>query len=315
MRIEPEILRRCWFLAGATACGKTAAGIVLAHSIGAEIISLDSMSLYRGMDVGTAKPTAAEQQAAPHHLIDILAPCEDFSVADYLQAADTACRDLLARGVTPLFVGGTGLYLRSVLRGVFQGPAANPEIRARLEAVAAEGSPAMLHHRLQEVDAATAARLPQGDVRRIIRALEVYELTGIPASQQHDEGPLPENERPPNVFWLSPPRDWLHRRINSRVDTMIAAGLVEEVRGLLTAPGGLGRTASQALGYKEVIEHLEGRLSLDETISQIKTRTRQFAKRQETWFRNLVECRRIEMTGTETPQDLATRIQSAGASK
>jgi tRNA dimethylallyltransferase len=314
MRFETQLLRKCWFLAGATATGKSATGIILARRIGAEIVSLDSMAIYRGMDIGTAKPSADEQRAIPHHLIDILDPHEDFSVADYLTAAEHLCREIVDRDRIPLFVGGTGLYLRALLRGVFKGPAANPQIRERLESFAKVHSPEELHRRLADVDAPTAQRLHPQDVRRVVRALEIHELTGRPVSEQHDEGPLPESQRPTRVFWLSPPRPWLHLRINARVDAMFAAGLVKEVQGLLKQPHGLGRTASQALGYKEVIDHLRGETSLPETIEQIKARTRQFAKRQETWFKNLVECRQLPMTGTESPEALAEEFPSVGVS-
>lgn len=312
MRFSSDLLRRCWFLAGATACGKTACGIELAKRLNAEVLSLDSMAIYRGMDIGTAKPTPEEQAAVPHHLIDFLEPAVDFSVAEYLTAAQSICEELLSRGKTPVFVGGTGLYLRSLLRGVFEGPSKDLAIRARLEQLVAEESPEALHARLGEVDAASAARLHPQDVRRVVRALEVFELTGVPASAQLAEGPLPEGERPTRVFWLSPPRAWLHERINRRVDRMFAAGLVEEVRGLMSRPGGLGRTASQALGYKEVVDHLNGELTLAECITQVKTRTRQFAKRQETWFRNLVEARPVVMSGDETAGELAERVMGMG---
>lgn len=312
MRFPSELLRHCWFLAGATACGKTATGIELACRLNAEVLSLDSMAIYRGMDIGTAKPSAEEQAAVPHHFIDLLEPSVDFSVAEYLTAAERIAADLVSQGKTPLFVGGTGLYLRSLLRGVFEGPSKDLTIRARLERVVAEESPEALHARLAEIDPASAARLHPQDVRRVVRALEVFELTGAPASSHLAEGPLPEEERPKRVFWLSPPRAWLHDRINGRVDQMFAAGLVDEVRRLISQPGGLGRTSSQALGYKEVIEHLEGRLPLEECVTLVQTRTRQFAKRQETWFRNLVEARPVAMTGGETPAELAERVLALG---
>jgi tRNA dimethylallyltransferase len=312
MRVPADVLRKCWFLAGATACGKTSTGIELAKRLNAEVLSLDSMAIYRGMDIGTAKPTASEQAAVPHHLIDLIEPAADFSVAEYVTASQRICEELTARGKTPLFVGGTGLYLRSLLRGVFEGPSADLAIRQRLERFVQEESAEALHARLAEVDPVTAQRLPPADVRRVIRALEVFELTGVPASAQMAEGPLPESERPRRVFWLSPPRAWLHERINRRVDQMFAAGLVDEVRRLLSQPGGLGRTASQALGYKEVVEHLEGRMTLGACITQVKTRTRQFAKRQETWFRNLIEARPVEMTGRESSVELAEKVLALG---
>lgn len=308
MKIDGDILRQCRFLAGPTACGKTETGLLLAERLDAEIVSLDSMALYRGMDVGTAKPSPAERQRVPHHLIDVIDPHQESSVAEYIAAAETACRGILARGRSPLFVGGTGLYLRSLLRGVFEGPAADWEFRRQLEADVAAHGPEALHQRLQQVDPQTAAKLHPNDRRRIIRALEVRHVTGRPLSDQQQQPPLPEGERPRHVYWLSPPRDWLYARINVRVERMIAAGLVDEVRRLLQANPPMGRTARQALGYKEVIAHLENGVPLAETVTTIQTRTRQFAKRQHTWFRNLEECRPIEITGAETAAELASRL-------
>lgn len=311
MHIAIETLRACWFLAGPTACGKTAAGLALAERIGAEIVALDSMSLYRRMDIGTAKPTAAERSRVPHHLIDVLEPHEEYSVAEYLRAADAACRDILSRGRRPLFVGGTGMYLRSLLRGVFTGPAADWEFRRQLDEELQHGSPEALHARLREIDPVTAQRLAPRDVRRVIRALEVHYLTKRPASELRQQPPLPPDQRPRHVYWLSPPRVWLYARINERATRMICEGLVEETRQLLAGPHPPGRTARQALGYKEVIDHLAGATSLEEAMELIQTRTRQFAKRQHTWFRNLVECRAVPMTGSETPDELAQLVLDA----
>lgn len=308
MRFSPDLLRRCWFLSGPTACGKTAVGIELARRINAEIVALDSMTLYRRMDIGTAKPTAAEFAAAPHHLFDRLEPWEEFSVAEYLTAAEAVCREIVARGRTPLFVGGTGLYLRSLLRGVFEGPAADWPLRRRLEEEA-RGRPAgWLHQELAAIDPASAARLHPSDMRRLIRAIEIYRLTGVPASAQQQEAPLPEADRPQHVNWLAPPREWLYARIDQRVSAMLDAGWLDEAAALLADPRGLSHTASQALGYKELFDHLQGRGTLDEAAETIRRRTRQFAKRQHTWFRNLVECRAVEITGTESPAELAERL-------
>ena len=308
MRIPDEILKLCWFLAGPTACGKSEAGLHLARRVGAEIVALDSMSLYRGMDVGTAKPSAAARAAVPHHVIDILSPDEEFSLADYVAAAAEACREIVGRGGVPLFVGGTGLYLRGLLRGVFEGPPADWEFRRKLEAEAAAAGPAYLHARLAPVDPAAAAVLHPNDSRRLTRALEVYHATGIPLSEQQRQGPLPLESRPGHVYWLHPPRDWLYSRIDARVVDMLAGGLVDEVRELLRAYPRVSRTARQALGYKEVIEHLDGRRDLDETIELIQKRTRQFAKRQHTWFRNLEECTAVTTTGNESPEQVAECI-------
>jgi len=307
MTIPPPLLQQCWFLAGPTASGKTATSLELASRLNAEVLSLDSMAIYRGMDIGTAKPSPAEQALAPHHLIDIVDPHEEFSTADYLNQAEQAIREILNRGKTPLFAGGTGLYLRSLLRGVFEGPAADWEYRKELEAEEQQ-QPGVLWERLQQRDPATAGRLHPNDQRRIIRALEVHALTGQPLSAQQEQGPLPEDQRPHRVFWIHPPRPWLAERINRRVDLMIEAGLVEEVRTLLRRDPPPGRTARQGLGYKEVIAHLEEGQPLDETIEQIKTRTRQFAKRQHTWFRNLEECRELPINGDESPAELAERL-------
>jgi tRNA dimethylallyltransferase len=311
MRHDPSLLRRCWFLAGPTACGKSAVALELATRLNAEIVALDSMTLYRGMDIGTAKPTAAERARVPHHLFDIPEPHEEYSVAEYLASAERCCRDILARGRVPLFVGGTGLYLRSLLRGVFAGPPADWTLRRQWEAEAASSGPEALHRRLAEIDPAAAVRLHPHDLRRIIRALEVHALTGLPLSAQQEQSPLPVGERPPHVYWLDPPRDWLHERINRRVLEMIDAGLVDEVRRLRGLPKPLSHTARQALGYREILDWLEQPTApWDDVVAQIQTRTRQFAKRQCTWFRNLEECTAITIRGDETPSELAARLAS-----
>jgi tRNA dimethylallyltransferase len=270
------------------------------------------MTLYRGMDIGTAKPDSVARASVPHHLLDILDPHEEFSVAEYVRAAEQACREIVSRGRTPLFVGGTGLYLRGVLRGVFEGPQANWEIRRRWSEVAEREGAGAVHSRLQEVDVALADRLHPHDLRRVIRGLEVFELTGIPLSEQQRQPPLPLTDRPRHVYWLDPPRDWLHARIDERVRAMFAHGLVAEVERLLAADKPLSHTARQALGYKEVIEHLSGAIPLEITIKQIQARTRQFAKRQHTWFRNLEECTAISIRGDETAAAIAARVLKPG---
>ncbi len=255
---------------------------------------MDSMAVYRGMDIGTAKPSAAERQQVPHHLIDIVEPDCDFSLADYLAAAQAAVTQLNLRGQTPLFVGGTPLYLKALLRGLFSGPAADWDLRRRYEKLAADHGSQALHHQLAQIDPVSAARLHPNDARRLIRALEVYELTGTPISAQQQQFDRPLAREACRVFCLQWERAELHARIDARVDAMFQTGLVEEVRNLLAA-GALSHTASQALGYREVIEHLAGSRDLVETIGLIKQRTRQFAKRQETWFRSLAECRIVPM--------------------
>lgn len=309
MTLTPEErTRRCWFLTGPTASGKTATSLALAERLGAEIISMDSMAVYRGLDIGTAKPDGAEQQRVPHHLIDVLEPEEDFSLAEYLNRASSIAADILARGREVLFVGGTPLYLKGLLRGIFEGPPADWEFRTRLSEAAASAGPKYLHEELAKVDPQAAQKLHPNDQRRLIRALEVYEQTGTPISvwQQQFEIATPREEC--RVFRLDWPREQLKQRINQRVDAMLAAGWIAEVEGLLAAGKQLGRTARQAVGYCEILEHLHGTLDRASLAERIQIRTHQFAKRQHTWFNSLSECRAISMSDQINPEQLAEEI-------
>jgi tRNA dimethylallyltransferase len=304
----------CWFLTGPTAAGKTRVGVELARRIGAEIISLDSMALYRGMDIGTAKPAAAEQRAVPHHLIDLLEPHRQFSLAQYLEAAQDKIDQIRGRGCQVLFVGGTPLYLKGLLRGIFGGPPADWTLRTRLAEEAERRGANWLYQRVAQVDPAVAERLHPNDTRRLIRALEVFEKTGRPISAwqtQFESGRPAETCR---VFVLDWPRNQLHARINRRVDRMFAQGLVDEVRELLARPLPLSKTARQAVGYREVIEHLEGGRDLGETIELVKTRTRRLARRQCTWFRGLSECRFVAAREPVRAAELAALIATTGSS-
>jgi tRNA dimethylallyltransferase len=268
------------------------------------------MALYRGMDIGTAKPTLQERQRVSHHLVDVIEPHQDYSLAQYVEAAHQAVAEIESRGRVPLFVGGTPLYLKALLRGIFTGPPADWAFRRRLQAIVAAEGPESLHARLAKVDPRSATRLHEHDTRRIIRALEVWEKTGRSISelqQQFDRARPAEECR---VFALAWPRGELVARIEWRVDAMFAAGLVEEARGLLSGPRPLGRTASQALGYREVLEHLAGVRGLDETIALVKLRTRQFAKRQMTWFRGLSECRMVAMAANVEAREVAAQIST-----
>jgi tRNA dimethylallyltransferase len=303
-----DFTKQCWFLTGPTASGKTTVGIELAKMLNAEIISMDSMAIYRGMDIGTAKPTAEQRALIDHHLIDIRNPNELYSVADYLQAAERCAREIIARGRTPLFVGGTPLYLKAMLRGLFDGPPADPgfrrEILAELDRVGSES----LHQRLSQIDPLSAARLHTNDVRRIIRALEVYRATGKPISHLQLQFDEPTPDPTCRVFALEWPRELLHERINIRVDRMFESGFVAEVRQLLVNFEDLGKTARQAVGYQEVIDHLDGKTGLADTIAATKARTRQFAKRQETWFRSLAEISRVPRNGSVPACEIAKQI-------
>lgn len=305
MRLTQEQLKSCLFLCGPTAAGKTTAAILLAHELNAEIVSLDSMAVYCGMDIGTAKPSLQERSQVPHHLIDLVPPDSDFSVADFLDHAAQAVEQILAAGRVPLFVGGTGLYLRAVLRGMSEGPAADSELRGWWQQQSELLGPDWLHEQLRERDPVTAARLHPNDRRRMIRAIEYFEITGAPISSvQSHTGVEPEN-RPRMVAWLNPPRPWLRERIRLRIQRMMQAGWLQETEMLLKSEHPPGKTASQALGYRELIAWLRQGGDLDETVEQICTATRQFAKRQCTWFRGLEECTAVDITGEEDSQQLA----------
>jgi tRNA dimethylallyltransferase len=306
----PAPFQNALVLTGPTGSGKTRLALDLAERLGAEIVSMDSMALYRGMDIGTAKPTPDERRRVPHHLIDVLDPWESASVAWWLEQAAEACRDIEARGKRPLFVGGTPLYLKALMFGLFDGPPADEELRARLTREAEAAGPAALHARLAHVDPVSAARLHPNDLRRVVRALEVWELTGKPLSgfqqqwptaealsQAHGLQPVGFTQHP--VFWLDLPREALYDRINRRVEAMFVAGLVEEVRALRALPQPVSREAAQALGYKEVFAHLDGRATLAQTVTEVQTRSRHFARRQLNWFRHLPECRPVNRELTD----------------
>jgi tRNA dimethylallyltransferase len=283
-------------LTGPTACGKTALALDLAERIGGEIVALDSMTVYRRMDIGTAKPGAAERARVPHHLIDVLDPWESLAVAWWRAQAEAACAEVTSRGKRPIFVGGTPFYLKALLHGLFPGPPADEELRRALEDEAARAGNAILHARLAAVDAKTAARLHPNDVRRVVRALEVHTLTGRPISDWQRNwdtasfAESPEAAPPPAkipAVVLELPREALYDRINRRVGAMLDAGWLDEVRALKALPVSLSREARQALGYRELLDWLDRGGDWAETVELIRTHTRQFAKRQMTWFRHL----------------------------
>jgi tRNA dimethylallyltransferase len=266
---------------GPTASGKSAAALAYAlEHDDVELVSVDSMQVYRGMDIGTAKPTAAERSAVRHHLIDVADPADEFTVAMYKEACRAALHDIEARGRRALLVGGTGLYLRAVVDDLDL-PGQFPQVRDELESVVATRT---LHDRLVELDPSAAARMEPTNRRRVVRALEVTLGSGRPFSSY---GPGLRTY-PPTTFTLvglHVSRSELDRRIEDRLRVQMAAGFLDEVRALRAAPGGLSRTAGQALGYRELLSHLAGELDLDEAVEQAITRTRQFARRQERWFR------------------------------
>jgi tRNA dimethylallyltransferase len=281
---RPRLGEDCWFLTGPTAAGKSALALPLARRLGAEIVSVDSMAVYAGLDVGTAKPSAADRAAVPHHCLDLVEPAESFSVAAWLAAAAAAVADCRSRGRQILFVGGTPLYLRALRDGLASLPAADPALREDLAALAAAAGPEQLHARLAAVDPAAAARIHPRDAKRLIRALEVTTLTGRPLSAAQVAEPDPHFES--RLMVLDVARATLAERIDRRVEAMFAGGLVEETAAALAAPGGIGPTAAQAAGYTEAIDLLAGRIDRPEAIRRTQARTRQLAKRQRTWFRS-----------------------------
>jgi len=301
-------MKRIFFILGCTAVGKSAVGIEVARRIGAEIVSVDSMMVYRRMDIGTAKPSREIRAEIPHHCIDIVEPSESFSVARYLTFADEAIDKISSAGKPVLLVGGSALYIKAVSEGLFEGPGANPEIRQALKARAAAEGLSALHAELARVDPDAARRISPRDEKRIIRALEVYELTGEPISrlqQQWDSQRL----RYDCVFiGLRRPKEVINRRINARVKEMIRKGLRDEVASLLAEPKGLSDQASQALGYAEMIEHLKGKYTLEQAVEWIKINTRQFAKRQRTWFRHFRNVQWIDIQEDDTIEKVSEKV-------
>jgi tRNA dimethylallyltransferase len=284
--LGPVLRDDCWILSGPTASGKTALSLLLARRLDAEIVSVDSMAVYRGLDIGTAKPTAAQRAEVPHHLVDLVEPGEIYTVARWLADAANAVESCRSRGKRVLFVGGTPLYLRALRDGLDPQPAGDPEFRRRLEAeVEATGSEP-LHTRLAVVDPIAAARIHPNDARRIIRALEVVEVTGQPLPSSWGEPrPLhPVFAR--QMLVLDQPRRTLRERIDRRVAAMFAEGLIEETQVAAAQPGGIGATARQAAGYAEALEVLSGKMTPFQAIQFTQQRTRQLAKRQLTWLRS-----------------------------
>jgi tRNA dimethylallyltransferase len=273
-------------LVGVTASGKSAAALALAMRRGdTDLVSVDSMCVYRGMDIGTSKPDAAARAAVPHHLLDLVDPDQDFAVTDFQAAARRALEDIAGRGRHAVLVGGTGLYLRSVVDHL-EIPGRFPEVAAALEAELDDGraQPADLHARLTELDPVAASRMEPTNRRRVVRALEVTLGAGRPFS---DFGPGLEAYPADGIAQIGihvDPRE-VDRRIEDRFAAMVAAGLLEEVRALAARPGGMSRTARQALGYKELLAHVEDGVPLEDCLEEAVRRTRQFARRQAAWFR------------------------------
>ena len=277
---KPQVIVIC----GPTGIGKTAVGIALANEYGAEIISADSMQIYRRMDIGTAKPTARELRAARHHLVDICEPDEPFDAAAFVRTARLAAAEIMARKRIPIVVGGTGLYIKAFLHGLFEADAVDPALRARLQNEAVELGSEALYRRLEAVDPAAAQRLHPNDSVRILRALETIETSGKTISKFHSEHEFKDAPYSALKIGLEMDREKLYRRIDQRVDAMLSAGLEGEVRQLLADGFGAELKSMQSIGYRHMVDFIQGRLSREECERTLKRDTRRYAKRQFTWF-------------------------------
>lgn len=295
------------FLAGQTGVGKSAVAIQLAEATSGEIISVDSMQVYRGMDIGTAKPSEAERARVPHHLVDILNLSESFDAAQFVRHAKTAENDVRSRGRTPIYCGGTGLYFRALIDGLRDMPACNPALRAELESAPLEA----LLQELEAKDPAHFAKVDRQNPRRVIRAIETIRLTGKPISEQPIHWENREDRNKPRVFCLERSAGDLRKRIEMRVEEMFRRGLVEETRALIVAGLETNRNAMQALGYRQVVEHLHGARPLEETVALVKIRTWQFARRQATWFRKQPNVIHLKIQTTESDTQIAERVMEA----
>jgi tRNA dimethylallyltransferase len=298
------------FLAGPTAVGKSEIALALAESLGGEIISADSMQVYRGLDLGTAKPSPAERARVPHHLIDICDLHEAFDAAQFIRHAQRAVAEIQARRRTPVFCGGTGLYFKALLDGLGAAPATHPQLRAEIEATPLEDLLAELRAR----DPVSYENIDRQNPRRVVRAIEVIRLTGKPFSAQRAAWASPAPAPPAqNFFVFTRPAADLHARINARVDEMFRRGLVVETEQLLHRGLLENKTALQAIGYRQVVEHLRGDRGLSETIELVKIRTRQFAKRQLTWFRRHAHPQWIELKTNASAPETSARILASNS--
>ena len=296
------------FFIGCTGCGKGSLGRTLAQYAGGEIVSIDSMKIYRRMDIGTAKPSAEDRRRVAHHMIDIVEPSHEFSVAQYVTGADAAIRDIQARGKPVFVVGGTPLYVKSLVEGLFDGPGADPDVRSRLHELAEREGWDALYERLERVDPVAAGRIHRNDKRRIVHALEVHELTGTPISELQKQWDRQRVRYDCAFIGLRRDRTDQNSRTNSRVKRMMDAGLVAAVRNLLAEAEPLSTAARQALGYAEIIRHLAGEMPLEEAVELIKINTRQLAKAQRTWFKRFRETEWIDLLPDSHVEDVADEL-------
>jgi tRNA dimethylallyltransferase len=298
---------------GVTASGKGTLAFELAKAIGGEIVSIDSMKVYRRMDIGTAKPPIENRRQIPHHLIDVVEPSESFSVARFLELADAATADILSRNKHVVAVGGTAMYIKALLYGLFKGPGTDENIRNQIKKRIETEGLEKLHKELSTIDPAAVRRIHANDAKRIIRALEVYQLTGKPISVFQSAwggcDSLPNVDQW-TIIGIRRDKADESRRINMRVKKMIEEGLVDEVKGLLAEEKPLSRQAKCAIGYAQIIDHLEGKTNLDEAIELIKKNSRQLAKAQRTWFKTFRMVNWIDVRPENTLEEVLKKIMS-----
>lgn len=297
-------LRPLVVLTGPTAVGKTAVSVEFAKAVRGEIISADSMQVYRGMDIGSAKIKKEEMKGIPHHLLDILEPEETFNVMLFQRLAKQKIEEIYSRGHIPILTGGTGFYIQSVLYDIAFTEETDSSVRNRLEREAAERGPEYLHEKLEKVDPVTAENIHANNVKRVIRALEFYELNGYPLSQHNETERLKKSPYLFRYYVLNEPREVLYQRIEKRVDLMLEEGLVAEVKALGERGCIRDMVSMQGLGYKEILDYLAGVCTLEEAVDTIKKETRHFAKRQLTWFRREKEVTWVEKGDFEGMQGL-----------
>jgi tRNA dimethylallyltransferase len=293
---------------GVTASGKGRLALELAKILDAEIISVDSMKIYRRMDIGTAKPPKDIRSQIPYHLIDIVEPSESFSVARFLELANASILEMENKNKPIVAVGGTALYIKALLYGLFEGPGANEQIRAELKARALTEGLQPLYEQLLKIDPETAERISANDQRRIIRALEVYQLTGKPISYFQQQWNTSRTQDW-TIIGLRREKAEENRRINARAKKMIGAGLVDEVKGLLAEDKPLSKQARCAIGYAEIIDYLSGKTTLDEAVELIKKNTRRFAKQQRTWFKTFPNVQWLDIAPDETQGSVLNRAK------
>ena len=300
-----------YFILGCTACGKGAVGRALAKKVGGQIVSVDSMKVYRRMDIGTAKPTPAQQAEVRHYCIDVVEPSESFSAARFVTHAEAAIASIARDRAVALAVGGTSLYIKALSEGLFEAPPGDQAVRRALRARAAESGLAALHAELAGVDPEAAERIHPNDERRIVRAIEVYRTTGRPISELQTQWDSGQRPRDCVFIGLRRDKDERNRRINARARRMVAAGLKDEVAALLAEEAGISPAAAAAVGYAEMIAHLRGELTEADALERIKMNTRRLARKQRTWHRRWRDVIWFDVGADETAQSVADRVTAA----